>query len=163
MNHQQPIVRYAARAIVIDDAGRTLLFRAAVPGREPAFFIWITPGGGINEGELEPDCIRREVFEETGLSEFELGPCVWRRDQTFPWGDNMIRQLESYYVVRAPAFEVNVDGQEELERAFLSDHRWFTVEELRAHEEILVPANFAELLEPLLAGEYPAEPLKVGV
>jgi hypothetical protein len=75
----------------------------------------------------------------------------------------MIRQLESYYVVRAPAFEVNVDGQEELERAFLSDHRWFTVEELRAHEEILVPANFAELLEPLLAGEYPAEPLKVGV
>jgi hypothetical protein len=47
VNDQQPIVRYAARAIVIDDAGRTLLFRAAVPGREPAFFIWITPGGGI--------------------------------------------------------------------------------------------------------------------
>jgi hypothetical protein len=74
----------------------------------------------------------------------------------------MIRQLESYYVVRAPAFEVNIDGQEELERAFLSGHRWFTLDELRDHEEIMVPANFAELLEPLLAGNYPAEPLKVG-
>lgn len=161
MSESQPIVRYAARAIVIDDAGRTLLFRAKVLGRS-APFIWITPGGGINEGELEPDCVRREVFEETGLDACEIGPCVWRRDQTFPWGDDMIRQIEGYYVVRVPAFEVNIEGQEELERAFLSAHRWFTLDELRAHEEVLVPANFADLLEPLLAGEYPVEPLTVG-
>ena len=157
-----PTLRYAARAIVIDDAGRTLLFRAAVPGREKQF-IWITTGGGLNEGELEPDCVRREVFEETGLAECEIGPCVWRRDQTFPWGEDMvIRQIEGYYIVRVPAFEVNIEGQEELERAFLSGHRWFTLEELRAHEEVLAPANFAELIEPLLAGQYPPEPITVG-
>ena len=75
-------LRLAARAIVIDDAGRTLLFRARIPGPAERF-IWITPGGGIQEGEDEPSCVRREVFEETGLADFELGPCVWRRDHTF--------------------------------------------------------------------------------
>ena len=156
-----PFLRYAARAIVIDEAGRTLLFRVDVPGPSTRF-VWITPGGGIDEGELEPDCVRREVFEETGLTEFELGPCVWFRDQTFPWGNAMIRQVESYYVVRTAAFEVNIAGQEELERGYLTGHRWFTLEELRTHDEPLAPANFAELLEPLLRGEYPAEPLIVG-
>ena len=161
MSEPEPVLRRAARAIVIDDAGRTLLFRAKVPGT--ARIIWITPGGGINDGETEPDCVRREVFEETGLKEFEIGPCVWLRDHTFRWGDALMRQVESYFVVRAPAFEVNTDNHEELERSFLAGHRWFALEDLRSHDETLVPANFAELLEPLLAGRYPTAPLSMGV
>lgn len=161
MFQAEPVIRHAARAIVIDDAGRTLLFRAKVPGA--GRFIWITPGGGIDEGETADECVRREVFEETGLREFEVGPCVWRRDHTFRWGDSMMRQVESYFVVRAAAFDVDTANQEELERSFLAGHRWFALAELRAHTETLVPANFADLLEPLLAGEYPAAPLTVGV
>ena len=38
-------VRFAARAVIIDDEGRTLLFRAQMPGSDnsPRIF-WITPG-----------------------------------------------------------------------------------------------------------------------
>lgn len=157
----------AARAIVIDDDGRTLLFRARVPApagpSAPERFIWITPGGGIAPGEDDLACVRREVFEETGLRDFEVGPCVWLRDHTFRWGDGVLRQVESYFVVRARTFEVNTENQEELERSFLAGHRWFALEELRAHPETLVPGNFAELLEPLLAGRYPAQPISVGI
>lgn len=156
------VVRYAARAVVIDDAGRTLLFRAQVPG--PAGrFIWITPGGGMNPGEEAIDCVRRELFEETGLQDVEIGPWVWRRDHTFRWGEGMLRQVESYFVVRTPPFEVNTENHEELERGFLTAYRWFSLEELAAHPETLVPGNFAELLAPLLEGVFPAEPLAVGV
>jgi len=158
----EPVLRRAARAIVIDEAGRTLLFRARIPGRNDGF-IWITPGGGINEGEDEVACVRREVFEETGLAHFEVGPCVWLRDHTFRWGDGALRQVESYFVVRAESFAVDISNQEELERGFLTAFRWFSIDELHSHDERLVPANFAELLSPLLAGEYPAEPLTVGV
>lgn len=162
MELPQPTVRHAARAIVIDDRGRTLLFRARVPGGHGRF-IWITPGGGINEGEDEASCVRREVYEETGLREFELGPCVWLRDHTFRWGDGMLRQVESYFVVRTAAFEVTTENHEELERSFLSGYRWFTLADLESHGETLVPASFAELFAPLLAGDYPAAPIIVGV
>jgi len=74
-----------------------------------------------------------------------------------------LRQVESYYVVRAAAFEVDTANQEELERGFLAGYAWFSIDELRQHRETLVPANFADLLEPLIAGRYPAEPMTVGV
>lgn len=154
--------RYAARAVIIASDGRTLLFRAAVPGR-PGRFIWITPGGGIDEGEDEVRCVVREVFEETGHRVAEVGPCVWLRDHTFPWAGGVLRQVESYYVVLTDPFEVTKDNHTELERTFLTDHRWFTLDELRVHDETLVPGNFADLFAPLMRGEYPPEPLVVGI
>ncbi len=156
--------RWAARAVVIDDRGRTLLFRAQMPGTEDAPRIfWITPGGGIEDGEDEITAVRRELFEETGLVDCELGPPVWKRDHTFRWGDGMLRQVEVYYLVRVPAFDVSTDHHQEEELTFLTAHRWFTLDEIRRHEERFVPANFADLLEPLLAGLCPEEPIVVGV
>lgn len=162
MSEPGPAARYAARAVVIDDARRTLLFRAKVPGRVGRF-IWIAPGGGIQEGEDELACVRRELFEETGLLDPEVGPCVWQRDHTFRWGTGMLRQVESYFVVHTAVFEISTENHEEAEREFLDTHRWFTLEELRSHDETLVPGNFAELLAPLLRGEYPANPVIVGI
>ena len=33
----------------------------------------------MRDGEAPADALRREVLEETGLAEFEIGPQVWRR------------------------------------------------------------------------------------
>lgn len=156
--------RLAARAVVIDDRGRTLLFRARMPGTDDAARIfWITPGGGIEDGEDELTAVRREVFEETGLVDFEIGPPVWTRDHTFRWGDGMLRQVEVYYLVRVAPFEVSIAHHQQEELTFLTAHRWFSVDEIRAHEERFVPGNFADLLEPLLAGIIPESPLVVGI
>lgn len=75
----------------------------------------------------------------------------------------MLRQVESYFVVHTAVFEISTENHEEAEREFLDTHRWFTLEELRSHDETLVPGNFAELLAPLLRGEYPANPVTVGI
>ncbi len=158
-------LRRAARAVIIDSLDRTLLFRARMPGLadgEPRIF-WITPGGGIQDGEDEISAVKREVFEETGLSDFELGPCVWQRDHTFRWGAGMLRQIESYYLVRSAPFDVSIENHEEEERDFLTAHRWFSVAELRAHDEVLVPANMADLVEALIAGDCPVTPIVVGI
>ena len=156
--------RFAARAVVIDDLGRTLLFRARMPGAdESARIFWITPGGGIEEGEDEITAVRREVFEETGLVDFAVGPPVWTRDHTFRWGDGMLRQVEVYYLIRVAAFEVSIEHHQQEELTFLTAHRWFSLDEIREHQERFVPANFADLLEPLLAGLTPESPIAVGI
>lgn len=165
MTQESPIIRVAARVVLFDHEDRLLLFRAVAPradGRSSRSF-WITPGGGVNAGEPLEGAARRELHEETGLEHFELGPCVWLRRHVFHWEGAWIEQRESYFVARTPVFEVNTDGHEELERRFLQEHRWWSIAEIAASADRFVPGNLASLAAPLAAGQFPPEPVLVGV
>lgn len=161
MTQEAPIVRPAARVILLDPDGNVLLFRAQAPGTSRAF--WITPGGGIQRGESSIEAVRRELWEETGLAGAEIGPCVWQRRHAFAWEGRWIEQREHYFVARVPLYEVVTDNWEELERKWMGEHRWWSLDEMEASPERFVPRNFAELLRPLIAGDWPAEPITVGV
>lgn len=160
MTQEEPYVRPTARAVVIDPEGRVLLFRVAMP-QAPERMFWITPGGGVQGSESYEEAVRREIWEETGVAEFELGPCVWERTATSQFSTRWIRFVERYFVAWAPHAEVIAENREEAELTFLQEHRWFSLEELLAHPERVVPPNFAVLVEPLLRGELPVEPLAV--
>src|SRR3954463_11489885 len=94
-------LRPAVRALVVDPAERLLLVRFDWPDKS----VWALPGGGIEPGESPEQAIVRELAEECGLRDFELGPCVWARDHWFPempgWGG----QSERIYLVRTAGFE----------------------------------------------------------
>ena len=70
----EPHLRLATRAIVLDPCDRILLVRFDFGDR----VVWATPGGGIEEGETDERAVRRELAEEAGLEEFELGPSSGR-------------------------------------------------------------------------------------
>jgi ADP-ribose pyrophosphatase YjhB (NUDIX family) len=55
-------IRYQG-AIIQDDQLLLIQHREHASGRT----YWILPGGGREAGESEEDCVRREMFEETGL------------------------------------------------------------------------------------------------
>jgi len=116
--------RPGVRALVVDDAGRTLLFRY---GNEYAMW-WISPGGGQEPGETDEQTLRRELREECGLTEFELGPLLW----TFEvWGLEEAGHggaAHRTYLVRVPAFE-NAP-QLDLREEGSHEERWFTAAEL---------------------------------
>nr|MDT0666889.1 NUDIX hydrolase [Micromonospora sp. DSM 115978] len=60
------VVRRAARAILIDDSGRLVVFKRTVPKRK---VYWSTPGGGVDaeDGSVEA-ALHRELFEELGAT-----------------------------------------------------------------------------------------------
>ena len=132
--------REAVRALVVDARRRVLLLR----WETHEGLWWITPGGGIHDGEEVEPALRRELLEEVGLAGFELGPLVHERTHSIPWGVGFVRQHERYYLVRveSPAVRPTID----LTAENVAGHRWWTAEELAATDERISPPNLADLL-----------------
>ena len=148
-------LRDAVRALVLDPDDRTILMRYIDD-------VWAVPGGGVDAGETDEDVLRRELAEELGLDEYELGPLIWWREHWFPeLGERWGGQAERIYLVHADAFEpaprldLRLENVEEL--------RWWTPGELLASDAEFAPRRLPALLRELLAEGPPPEPLDVGV
>lgn len=156
-----PPIRQAARVLLIDRDDRVLLFRFVDPVTAAAF--WITPGGGLDEGESHEDAARRELREETGLKITEpLGPCVWTRTLDIRYGEKAFRQHERYFVVRVDRPTIRTDGMLDYETQDLTEHRWWSAEQIAEHPERFAPTRLGTLLAELLASPSPDPPIDVG-
>jgi TDG/mug DNA glycosylase family protein len=130
--------RPAIRALVLDECGRVLLFRY---GDEYGTW-WIPPGGGQEPGENDPETLRRELREESGLRDVALGPLVaeWHHwgteEQGFGSG------VSRMYVVRVPSFEPKPELDLRAEGSL--EERWFAADELATLATR--PADLAEIV-----------------
>lgn len=155
-------LRQAARAIVLDpDDERILLVRFDFPER----IVWATPGGGIEDGESDEAALRRELAEEAGLDDFELGPLVWNRTHVVPLeGGRWDGQIERYYLVRTPAFEPAPRlSWDQLRLEAMTAIRWWKLDELEAADPLCAPRRLPALVRELILNGPPPEPVDVGV
>ena len=66
-------LRKVARVVLLDPRDRILLLHGHEPD-DPADDWWFTPGGGVEGDETREEAALRELAEETGITEVELGP-----------------------------------------------------------------------------------------
>jgi G:T/U-mismatch repair DNA glycosylase/8-oxo-dGTP pyrophosphatase MutT (NUDIX family) len=146
--------RQGVRALVLDPADRVLMIRF----EDELGQWWSTPGGGVDPGESDEEALARELVEEVGLHEFELGPLIWTREHWLvnprKWGG----QQERHYLVRPAAFEPAPSfSAAELAAEGVHEARWFSVDELDS--VITGPRTLALLVRDLVAHGPPAKPL----
>jgi 8-oxo-dGTP pyrophosphatase MutT (NUDIX family) len=146
-----PVARLAARVLLLDDAGRVLLFRGGDPAAPERGTWWLTPGGGLDPGESPGQGAARELFEETGLrlpaSDLE-GP-VLRREVEFDFERVRYAQSEQFFLARVDAHDVDTRGFTDLEVRSVFEHRWWTREALRTTTETVYPEGLVDLLDRL--------------
>jgi 8-oxo-dGTP pyrophosphatase MutT (NUDIX family) len=153
-------VRLAARAVVLDPDNRILLVHWV--NQDHDVDVWLTPGGGVDEGEDRDDALRRELREEAGLDHFVAGPVIWTRSHAFPWYGRTIEQRETFVLVRTSRFEPRPDPAALAEEG-VREVRWWTVDEIEASGETFAPRRLAAVLRDLIRNGPPAEPRDTGV
>jgi 8-oxo-dGTP pyrophosphatase MutT (NUDIX family) len=148
--------------VLIDPEDRILLIRSEDPSIDQPV-LWLTPGGGCEPGETPRQAATRELWEETGIRAPHLGPCVWRRQHAWRFGDRMIDSREDFFLLRCEAdVQMAPALLSQFEAAIVREHRWWSIDELlAAHDQFFVPRRLAELVASLLRGEIPTVPLDI--
>jgi 8-oxo-dGTP pyrophosphatase MutT (NUDIX family) len=145
--------RLSARFLILDEAGRVLLFRFVYKrGPLAGQDFWGTPGGGVEDGETLEQAALRELAEETGLKRDDVGPEVARREVALqlPGGEHVV-QDERYFVVRVADNALSRDNWTELEREVMVEHRWWSLEDLSSTDATIYPENLRAMVETALS------------
>lgn len=144
-----PQDRRAARVLLVDAQDRVLLLHGSDPSTPERGAWWITPGGGLEPGELPAEAAARELHEETGLrvGADALGDPVHERVAEFTFLGGDYRQHEHYFLLRVQAHESFTDAPD----PGITGHRWWPLTELRTTAEAVYPLELADLLDRLVA------------
>ena len=155
-------IREAVRALVVDGDDRVLLVRFEFPQRT----VWAIPGGGIDTGESDHDALRRELAEEIGLVDPDIGPHLWNRLHIIPFIDGRYDgQREQIHVVTVPhRFEPRPSFTwEELNAEYVFGLQWWTIDEIAASDASFAPRDLARLLRSIVDDGPPEQPVDVSV
>ncbi len=154
--------RQAARVVLLN--GRDEIFPInsidpADPSKPP---WWEIPGGGIDPGEDSGDTAARELYEEGGITEAEIGPVVWVQHVEFDFGGYHFDQDEVIHLARTEQTDIRrPQGLEALEVLAFKEARWWTLEEVRRAEVSFLPPRLPELLPQLIDGPLPDPPIDI--
>lgn len=161
---QNPPVRDIARALVFDPDKRLLLIayesvRPIDPAHPEARTFWFMPGGGLEAGEDHVTACRRELSEEIGVAEAEIGPQVAACDGPFHLFRTSRHARERYFVVHLPDARIDTGRLAETEDNPVLGTRWWTLAELEATRERIEPAGLAGVARAIVEGRLPTAPI----
>jgi 8-oxo-dGTP pyrophosphatase MutT (NUDIX family) len=144
------IDRRAGRVLLLDRAGRALLLHGGDPAR-PGQRWWFTPGGGLQDQETPAQGAARELLEETGLRVdwAELGEPVWQETAEFEYDRRQYRQEQEFFLLRVTQWQVDTAGMDADEQKTITEHRWWSADEIEASTEQIFPTELATLLRSL--------------
>lgn len=158
-------IRQAVRAILATPDGSILLVRFEFPTAT----VWALPGGGLDPGEDHLTALHRELHEEVGLLDADIGPHIWTREQIIQFIDgNWDGQRERYHLVPVPErFDPTPAlTWEQLRAERLHELRWWKLDEIHAATTagtIFAPGRLGELLRDLVRDGVPTTPVDTGV
>ncbi|MEU8143327.1 NUDIX domain-containing protein [Nonomuraea sp. NPDC048901] len=157
----ETIFRSTARVLLVDAVDRLLVYRGLLLQVEEPFYAWFTPGGAVDPGENLHQTAARELREELGyvIAPSTLGPVVATSSGTWSLGGETFSSVDSYFFHRVGGLEVDTSGMDDEERRVTDRFEWWTVSQLRSAAELVVPAGLAALMDLLLPGDLPAQPV----
>jgi 8-oxo-dGTP pyrophosphatase MutT (NUDIX family) len=142
--------RETARVMLIDEQNRIFLLKTHFDPEVGLPPRWLTPGGGMDQGETTLQTAVRELLEETGLNidPKVLGDPVLVASGRWDWADGLSYHTykDTIYEHQVSNFEPDTSGFTQDEHRDILEYRWWTIDELLASEEALAPHDLRDWL-----------------
>jgi len=148
--------------VALDQDRRIFLINAADPADPTKAPWWEIPGGGIDGYETSAHAVARELWEEAGIAEAEIGPVIWTQHVNFRFAGYHFDQDEVIHVAWCRSDTAHApQGLELFEAMAFRGSRWWTLDELLASDEPTLPPRLREFLPAIIAGDLPPEPVNI--
>jgi 8-oxo-dGTP diphosphatase len=145
-------IRNVARAILVNDKHQCFLFKLKLPWISDS--VWMAAGGGMEAGESPQAALIRELYEETGLTNVEVGRLLWECRFSFQYNNEIRPVYERYYLVKTADFKPSFAGMEHYEIDSLIDFRWWSLAELQTATDHFTPNQLPTLLPQILQDTF---------
>lgn len=156
------LTRKSSRAIVLNKQNQIFLFRYTFDFFAEQESIWITPGGGLDDGESFEEALKRELFEELGIELTEPASFVFYRNPRYELKNGeTVQSEERFYLVCLDETEFSYTNWTESENKRMTAGKWWSAEEIKATGEKFFSEDILEILERISKGGLPKEPEEI--
>ena len=156
------IIRKSSRAIILNSQNKIFLFQYNFDYFAGGNVVWITPGGGLEEGETFDMALIRELYEELGIVINKNFKQIYYRHPVYCLKNGEKAQCEErFYLIHLDIEEFTFHNWTESEQERMKRGKWWSVDEIMQSGDEFFTSEIVDMLNNLIKGKIPDEPTEL--